>query len=150
MRNVRKAVALVLVGAIALSMAACKKKTYTKITPDEFTRKLEAEGYQAKEPDEKIDHVIRSVAAVSLDGGIAVYDMFETVDVANEYWEDFKEESMKQNDAGTLTACKFSEHEAYIEDPKMCSYVIIVDEMLIIIIAMNKDDAKECKSVLGY
>ena len=41
-------------------------------------------------------------------------------------------------------------HEAYIEDPKMCSYVIIVDEMLIIIIAMNKDDAKECKSVLGY
>ena len=90
MRNVRKAVALVLVGAIALSMAACKKKTYTKITPDEFTRKLEAEGYQAKEPDEKIDHVIRSVAAVSLDGVIAVYDMFETVDVANEYWEDLR------------------------------------------------------------
>ena len=140
-----------MVFSIALSTAACKKKkSYTKITPDEFQRKLKAEGYTVQESDEKIDHVIRSFAAVSLSGVIAVYNMFENVDIANAYWDDFKEESFKQNDAGTLTACKFSEHEAYLEDTKMCSYVILVDEMMIIVMAVDKDSAEDCLDILGY
>ena len=151
MRKTIKLAALVMVFSIALSTAACKKKkSYTKITPDEFQRKLEAEGYTVQESDEKIDHVIRSFAAVSLSGVIAVYNMFETVDIANAYWEDFKEESFKQKDAGTLTACNFSEHEAYIEDTKMCSYVVLVDEMMIIVMAVDKDSAEDCLDILGY
>ena len=150
MRKTVRLAALVMVGAIALSMAACKKKTYMKITPDEFERKLKADGYTVRENDEQIDHVIRSLAAVSCDGVIAVYEMFETVDIANEYWDDFKEESLAQKDAGALTECKFSDHEAFIAEPVMCSYVVLVDEMLIIVMAAEKDDAKDCLKTLGY
>ena len=79
-----------------------------------------------------------------------MYEMFETVDIANAYWDDFEQESLNQKNAGTLTECKFSEHEAYIEDPSMCSYVVIVDEMLIIVMAVDKGAAEDCLDILGY
>lgn len=151
MRKTIRTASLVMVFAIALSMAACKKKkTYTKITPDEFSRKLQAEGYTTRENEEQMDHVIRSVAAVSNSGIIAVYNMYESVDMANEYWDQFEAESKKQNDAGTLTDCKFSENEAYIEDPTMCSIVIRAEEMMIIVVAIDKDSAEDCLDILGY
>ena len=149
MRKLTRIAAVIMIGAIALSAAACKKKTYMKITPDEFSRKLKADGYTVEEGTEPADHVIRNLAGAKC-GVVVAYSMYDSVDIAQDYWDELKEESQTAYDAGALTTCKIKDHELHIADPSVYSITVYVDEMFIVIISADKSDAEDCKKVLGY
>ena len=162
MKNLKKLVALVLVGAMSLSLVACGEK---KISAKEFKKALEKEDYEIDEMEDD-DYEDYYWAYDEDREVIAIYVTYEDKDDAKDDFDDLYEDVKDAKDddefEGTLKKTsnritikgEFDDNKKY-GDSEMYMVVIRVDEMIITVMT-DDTDKKAVKKVdeaikaLGY
>lgn len=87
MKSMKKVLAVVLIGAMGLSLAACGGKKAKKLTAKEFKKAMKAEDYSVEEGDD--DDYEEYLIAVDEDKEIQVnYYLFEDSDAAKDYFDE--------------------------------------------------------------
>ena len=152
MKTVKKLVAVVLVGAMALSLAACGSKA-KKISADDFKSKLEKEGFTVMDTGASDEGVKSSMMAYNEDMSVIVnYNIFESKDDAKKYFDDMKSSAEEAKKDGSIEKLSTSSSKI-TADGGDSGYIVVVyaEDMIIMATSMsgNSDGVKDCIKTLG-
>ncbi|MBO7564575.1 MAG: hypothetical protein J6T40_07000 [Clostridiales bacterium] len=153
MKTVKKLVSVVLIGAMALSMAACGGKGAKKVAPADFKSKLEAEGYTVVEAtDENREEGVKTQFSAIGTSVMISYSEYENKDDAKEFFDMTKDSAKKAKDDGEID--KLSTSSSRICATSEDSYIEFVYADDMIIMAMGggengKSDVADALKILG-
>ena len=152
MKTVKKLVAVVLVSAMALSLAACGKKM-KKISSDDFKSKLEKEGFALMENPESEDGIKESVMAYNEDMSVMLtFSTYEKADEAKDTFNTMKDEAKKAKDNGEIDSLSTSSNKISAKSEDAYIVVINVDEMFIYAVGEGENSGKvdDALKALGF
>ena len=153
MSRLKKMVSVVLVGVMALSMAACGGSKAKKISAEDFKSKLEEKGYTVMETEPTEEGVKSAVMAYNSDMSVIVnHNIFGSKDDAKKFFEDMKSSAEEAKKAGSIDKLSTSSSKITADGGDE-GYVVVVyaEDMIIMATSMSGDaDAvKECIKTLG-
>ena len=150
MKTVKKMVAVVLVSAMALSLAACGKKL-KKISADDFKSKLEGEGFMVMESEGE-DGVKQEMMAYSEGGVVITYSLYEKADEAKKAFDDMKDAAKEAKESGEIDSLSTSSNKLTAKSSDQYIVMINVDDMFIACMssADSSSDADKALKALGF
>ena len=153
MKTVKKLVSVVLIGAMALSMAACGSKGAKKVSPADFKSKLEAESYTVIEADEENREEGAKTQYSAIGSSVMMsYAEYESKDAAKKIFDTAKDSAKAAKDAGEID--KLSTSSSRICATSEDSYIEFVYADDMVIMAMGggenaKSDVAAALKILG-
>ncbi len=146
MKTVKKMAAIILVGAMALSIAACKKST-KKVSADDFKKACENAGLTVEEGEDE-EGLKESFKATNEDATIEVdYLVADSTDEAKEGFEYFTSSVESLKALGAEVSTSNTKIEASMEDI-MYMYVVRVDDTIITVSGAGEDQVKTVKDIV--
>lgn len=147
MKTVKKLASVVLVGAMALSIAACGSKSVKKISAEDFKSKLEAESYTVVASEEPEEGMKTQISAIG-ENVVISYAEYESKDDAKKAFDEFKESAKAAKDAGEIE--KLSTSSSRITATQEGAYIEIVyaEDMFIMVMGSGDDAKKDATAAL--
>ncbi|MBQ6271594.1 MAG: hypothetical protein IJK65_07795 [Clostridiales bacterium] len=145
MKTVKKMAAIVLVGAMALSIAACKKGA-KKVSADDFKKACEEVGLTVTEGSE--EGLKQSIGAKNEDDSLDVaYMQAESTDDAKEGFEYFTSSVDSLEAMGAKVDKSSTKIEAEVEGT-MFMYAVRADDTIITISAAGEEQVNTAKDLV--
>ena len=145
MKTVKKMAAIVLVGAMALSIAACKKGA-KKVSADDFKKACEEVGLTVSEGSE--DGLKQSISATNEDNTLEIaYMQAESTDDAKDGFEYFTNSVDSLEAMGAKVDKSSTKIEASVDD-LMYMYAVRADDTIITVSASGEDQVSKAKDVI--
>ncbi|MBR2751216.1 MAG: hypothetical protein IKM88_15560 [Lachnospiraceae bacterium] len=151
MKTAQKLVAMLMVFAMVLSIAACKKKT-KKISAEEFRTKLEAASYDVYgdevPPSDNVNSFLIAVNKNILYFMISHLTYLSKAD-AKKSFDDMKNTMQVGKEEGKITNLTISDNKIVAEESTSYTVLILADEVLIMASGSDSTAVNDALKILG-